>query len=99
VGEDRPLLALFRPYSLARDVLLLLPHANQRELNHLQVNYVITGGAAAESYPELCRYLEQSGDYELVARRDYISKLACGAETWRLFRRKTLLPVSAYKPS
>jgi hypothetical protein len=98
VGEDRPLLALFRPYSLARDVLLLPPHANQRELNCLQVNYVITGGDAEAFYPELCRYLEQSDVYELVARHDYISKLACGAETWKLFRRKVVLPVSAYQP-
>lgn len=95
-GEDRPLLAFFRPYSLRRDVLLLAPHANQRELNRLQVNYVIVGGGAEEQYPELCRDLEQSSDYELVASHGYTSKLARGVETWKLFRRKALLPVSAY---
>jgi len=78
--------------------LPLLPHANQRELNCLQVNYVITGGDAEAFYPELCRYLEQSGDYELVGRHDYISKLAGSAETWKRFRRKVVLPVSAYQP-
>lgn len=98
IGEDRPLLALFRPYSLGRDVLLLAPHADQRELNRWQVNYVIAGGGAIEQYPELCGYLKQSGDYELVFSRDYTSKLVRGAETWKLFRRKALLPVSAYKP-
>ena len=98
VGEDRPLLALFRPYSLGRDVLLLASHANQGELNRPQVNYVIAGGGAKEQYPELCRYLEQSGDYELVLSHDYTSKLARGEETWKLFRRKVLLPVSAYEP-
>ena len=98
VGEDRPLLPLFRPYPLSRDVLLLAPHANQMELDRWQVNYAIVGGGAEESYPELCRYVEQSGDYELVASHDYTSKLSRGVETWKLFRRKVLLPVSAYKP-
>ena len=98
VGEDRPLLALFRPYSLGRDVLLLAKKASPRELNRQQVNDVIVGGGAEEQYPELCRYLEQSGDYELVLSHDYTSKLGRGAETWKLFRRKVLLPVSAYKP-
>jgi uncharacterized protein YozE (UPF0346 family) len=59
---------------------------------------VIVGGGAEEQYPELCSYLEQSGDYELVLSHDYTSKLARGPETWKLFRRKVLLPVSAYKP-
>ncbi|MGP8055034.1 MAG: hypothetical protein ACLQAH_14590 [Limisphaerales bacterium] len=98
VGDDRPLLAFFRPYSLGRDVLLLAPHANQGELNRRQVNYVIMGGGVEEQYPELCRYVEQSGDYELVLSHDYTSKLTRGVETWKLFRRKVLLPVSAYKP-
>ncbi len=98
VGVDRPLLPLFRPYSLGRDVLLLPRHASQRDLNRRQVNYVIVGGGAEVEYPELCGYLEQSGDYELVLSRDYTSKLVRGAETWKLFRRKALLPVSAYKP-
>lgn len=98
-GKDNPLLALFRPYSLGRDVLLFAPHTDQRGINHWQVNYVIVGGGAEEYYPELCRYLEQSGDYEQVARHDYTSTMACGAETWKLYRRKVLLPVSAYKPS
>jgi hypothetical protein len=97
-GEDRPLLALFRPYSLGRNVLLLAAHANQGELNRWQVNYVIVGGGAEEQYSELCRYMEQSGDYELVLSHDYTSKLVRGAETWKLFRRKVLLPLSAYKP-
>jgi hypothetical protein len=97
-GGDEPLLALFRPYSLRRDVLLLPPHAVQRDLNHWQVNYVIVGGGAEEPYPELCSYVEQSGDYELVINHDYTSKLAIGADTWKLFRRKVLLPVSAYRP-
>jgi hypothetical protein len=97
-GGDEPLLALFRPYSLGRDVLLLPPHAVQRDLDRWQVNYVIVGGGAKEQYPELCGYLEQSGDYELVISHDYTSKLAVGAEIWKLFRRKVLLPVSAYRP-
>jgi hypothetical protein len=33
-----------------------------------------------------------------VLSHDYTSKLARGPETWKLFRRKVLLPVSAYKP-
>jgi hypothetical protein len=98
IGEDRPLLPLFRPYSLGRDVLLFPPHAVQRDLNRWQVNYVIVGGGAEEKYPELSSYVEQSGDYELVIRHDYTSKLIRGVETWKLFRRKALLPVSAYKP-
>jgi hypothetical protein len=97
-GEDRPLLPLFRPYPLSRDVLLLAAHANQTALDRWQVNYVILGGGAEDSYPELCRYVEQSGDYELVASHDYTSKLSRGLETWKLFRRKVPLPVSAYKP-
>jgi hypothetical protein len=98
VGEDRPLLPLFRPYPLSRDVLLLAPHASQQALNRLQVNYVIVGGGGKEQYPELCGYVEQSGDYELVLSHDYTSKLVRGPEPWKLFRRKVLLPVSAYKP-
>ncbi len=98
VGADQPLSPLFRPYSLGRDVLLLPPHAVQRDLNRWQVNYVIVGGGAKELLPGLCSYVEQSGDYELVASHDYTSKLTRGPETWKLFRRKVLLPVSAYKP-
>ena len=98
VGVDRPLLPLFRPYALGRDVLLLPPHAAQRDLNRCQVNYVIVGGGADVDYPELGDYLEKSGDYELVLRHDYTCKLIRGSEPWELFRRKVLLPVSAYKP-
>lgn len=98
IGADQPLLPLFRPYSLGRDVLLLPPHAKQQELNRWQVNYVIVGGGAEELFLELCRNLEQSGDYELVISHDYTSKLSRGPETWKLYRRKVLLPVSAYKP-
>ena len=36
VGEDRPLLALFRPYSLGRDVLLLASHANATGIKPLR---------------------------------------------------------------
>jgi hypothetical protein len=56
------------------------------------------GGGGKEQYPELCGYVEQSGDYELVLSHDYTSKLVRGPEPWKLFRRKVLLPVSAYKP-
>lgn len=86
LGEDRPLLPLFRPYSQKTRLLFLPPHATPRALNGLGARYIVVGGGADESYPELCTYLAQSGDYELVARRDYTSKLVRGPETWTLYR-------------
>ena len=59
---------------------------------------MIVGGGAEGHTRNFAAYLEQSGDYELVLSHDYTSKLVRGAEPWELFRRKVLLPVSAYKP-
>jgi hypothetical protein len=100
-GDDRPLLPLFRPYSLHRKVLFLPPHAPPRDLNQLETRYVITGGGVEISYPELCAYLKNTDDYQLVMEREYTSKLARGPETWRLYRRNPsggqLLPDSVPK--
>jgi hypothetical protein len=86
-GEDRPLLPLFRPYFSGRKLVFLPRHSKPEKLNAVAANYVIVGGAAAEMYPELCDYLEKSGDFTLVLSRDYVSKLARGPETWKLYRR------------
>jgi hypothetical protein len=88
VGDDRPLLPLFRPY-LKRQMLFLPPHATPKELNQLGARYVVVGGGAEVEYPELCDYLAKSGDYDLVMKRDYTSKLARGPEPWMLFCRHT----------
>ncbi|MEI9959633.1 MAG: hypothetical protein WDM76_00470 [Limisphaerales bacterium] len=89
VGDDRPLLSLFRPYSVRRKVLFLPPHSPPKELSQLAVkgaHYVVVGGGAQLPYPELCEYLEKSGDYKLVISRDYTSKLVRGPETWKLYQ-------------
>jgi hypothetical protein len=89
VGEDRPLLPLFRPYDIGRKVLFLNPHALPAALNHLDVNYVIVGGGAQDVYPELCDYLENVTNYSLVISRDYTSKLVRGPEPWKLYRKNS----------
>jgi hypothetical protein len=93
VGNDRPLLPLFRPYSTGRKVCFLPPHASPRELNRLNVNYVVVGGGAEEYYPELCAYLGRTNDYHLVDSRAYTSKLARGAELWKLYQRTSSKPI------
>jgi hypothetical protein len=87
VGDDRPLLPLFRPYSLHRELLFLPPHATARDLNGLAADYVVTGGGAEVEYPELLEYLKATNDWRLVRQQDYTSKLARGPEIWRLYRR------------
>lgn len=87
VGEDRPLLPLFRPYSVGRRILFLPKFATPTELEQLDVNYVVVGGGAGEFYPQLCAYLTHSGHYRLVSSVAYTSKLVRGAETWQLFQR------------
>ena len=92
VGNDRPLLPLFRPYNSGRKVLFLPPHATLDDFIRLNVNYVVVGAGAADYYPELCSYLCMTNDnilddYHLVASHDYTSKLARGPESWQLFRR------------
>jgi hypothetical protein len=86
VGDDRPLLPLFRPYSLHRELLFLPPHAAPRDLNGLAADYVVTGGGAEVEYPELLEYLKATNDWQLIMEKDYISKLARGPESWRLYR-------------
>jgi hypothetical protein len=71
----------------------LPPHASPRELNRLNVNYVVVGGGAEEYYPELCAYLGQTNDYHLVDSRAYTSKLARGAELWKLYQRTSSKPI------
>jgi hypothetical protein len=90
VGDDRPLLPLFRPYSLKRRLLFLPPHATPKELNQLGARYVVVGGGAEVEYPELCDFLAKSGDYQLVMARDYTSKLVRGPEPWKLFLRNSV---------
>jgi len=93
VGNDRPLLPLFRPYSTGRKVCFLPPNASPRELNRLNVNYVVVGGGAEESYPVLCAYLRRTNDYQLVNSQAYTSKLARGAELWKLYYRTSSKPI------
>jgi hypothetical protein len=90
ICQDHPLLPLFRPYALNRELLFLPPHSSPADLNHLAANYIVTDAWAAQEFPELCNYLEKSGDYELAGQRDYTSTLSSGAETWKLFRRAGL---------
>jgi hypothetical protein len=88
VGDDWPLLAMFRPYWLGRDVLLIPAHSLPKKLDELGVNYVIVGGGGPEFYPELCDYLAGgTGSFQMVMTRNYVSKLARGAEPWTLYRR------------
>jgi hypothetical protein len=87
VGEDRPLLPLFRPYNTGRKVVFLPRNARTADLKELNVNYVIIGGGAQDYYPELYEYIKQSGEYHLVKSQDYTSKLSRGAETWQLYLR------------
>jgi hypothetical protein len=87
-GDDWPLLPLFRPYSLGRDVLLIPLHSTSKKLDELGVNYVIVGGGGAEYYPELCRYLDSEGSaFQAVMTRDYVSRVSRGGEPWTLYRR------------
>jgi hypothetical protein len=87
ICPDRPLLPLFRPYALDRELLFLPPHSSPADLNQLATRYVVTDAWAAQEYPELCNYLEKSGHYELASQRDYTSTLSGGTETWKLYRR------------
>jgi hypothetical protein len=98
IGDDRPLLPLFYPYSLGRKVVLLLPQATPDDLNKTRINYVVAGGASEETYPELCHYLEQSSDYTLVLSTEYVSKLSRGPETWKLYRRKSVATTEVPAP-
>jgi hypothetical protein len=86
-GGDRPLLPLFRPYFSGRKVILLPRHTKPEKLYGQTANYVIVGGMADRTYPELCNYLEKTDDYTLVLSHDYISVLSVGPETWKLYRR------------
>jgi hypothetical protein len=98
-----PELSLFDPFPSKRKVLFLPQNATVRELKMLQVNYVIVDGRSRDQFPQLYRYVEQSGDYELVLSHDYAHYARTeGAqlkvETWKLYRRKVLLPVPAHEP-
>jgi hypothetical protein len=87
-GDDWPLLPLFRPYSLGRDVLLIPLHSTSKKLDELGVNYVIVGGGGADYYPELCRYLDsEGGAFKAIMTRQYVSRVSRGAEPWTLYRR------------
>jgi hypothetical protein len=97
MGKDRPLLPLFYPLPSKHRIITLLPHATADELNETAVNYVIVGGGAKESYPELCDYLDKSGVYTLVLSHDYTPMLVRGVETWKLYRRASVK--SAVPPS
>ena len=88
VGEDRPLLPLFRPYNLHREVVLMPPRSTPDELLRLPSRYVVLGANADKQYSELSAYLQSGADYELVQALDYTSKISIGPETWRLYRKR-----------
>jgi hypothetical protein len=94
VGDDRPLLPMFRPYNTGRKVDFLPRDARPEDLKQLNVNYVIVGGGAEEFYPQLCAYLKQGGDFHVETNHDYTSKLTRGAETWILYHRNSPVPVA-----
>jgi hypothetical protein len=96
IGEDHPLLPLFYPYPSDRKLVLLPANATVEELNKVTDNYVIVAGGADGAYPQLCSYLEKSGDYTLVLSHDYTCKLTRGSETWRLYQKKSLPKTSAH---
>jgi hypothetical protein len=98
IGDDHPLLPLFYPYPNDRKLVLLPAHATARELNEVADNYVIVTGGSAGPYPELCDYLEKSGDYTLVLSHVYTSKLSRGPETWKLYQKKSLPKTTAHAP-
>lgn len=87
VADDHPLLTLFWPPRHFQ-VELLDDDTTLEAFRRMNVSTVLTSGAANYCFPEICRYLEQSGDYEKVLSHDYISKLALGPETWSLYHRK-----------
>jgi hypothetical protein len=88
-AEDHPILPLFYPYPNDRKLVLLPTTATIKEMNEAAGNYVIVVGGAPGIYPELCDYLEKSGDYTLVLSHDYTSKLSRGSEIWKLYRKKS----------
>lgn len=91
VADDHPLLTLLWPPRHFQ-VELLDDDTTLDSFKKLNTTTVLTSGAANHSFPEICRYLEQSGDYERVLTHDYISKLTLGPETWSLYRRKVPAP-------
>jgi hypothetical protein len=86
VGEDQPLLSLFQGNLENRHVLFLAPHATPQELIQQRARYIVVGAGANTFYPELCVYLAESGNYELVVSHDYVSRLSSGPQTWMLYR-------------
>ncbi|HEY4415090.1 MAG TPA: glycosyltransferase family 39 protein [Verrucomicrobiae bacterium] len=87
IGEDKPLLPLFRPYNLNRRIELPPPHITLQDLKALRVDYLIVGPMAEFFYPEIYNYLKTSREYEAALSHQYTCKLSCGAETWTLYRR------------
>ena len=98
IKEDHPLLPLFYPWPTRHKLVLLPPQATIRELNRTGARYVIVGGGADDVYPELCSYLEKSGDYSLVLDHDYTSKLTRGPETWKLYKQQSVSPAAGHNP-
>ncbi len=87
VAMDRPLWPLFSASSVDRRFLFLRPHASPAELEKLGANYVVLGGPVESDYEQICSYLNESEQYQLVLSREYTSKLARGSEVWKLYRK------------
>ena len=88
VGDDWPLLPLFRPYGRGHDVLLLPLHSTLAKLDDLGVNDLIVGGGGAGFYPELYAQLTNSPQsFQVIMTSNYVSKLSRGPEPWVLYRR------------
>lgn len=87
MAPDHPLLPLWRPYAWKRRVVFLDVKATVVDVLANAPNYLIVGGGAEQCYPAVCSYLRSSPVFVEVAKRDYVSKIAVGPETWRLYQR------------
>jgi hypothetical protein len=94
VSEDRPLLPLLWPPHHFR-IELVDDDTTLTAFKAMNPTTVLAGGATRSAFPEICRYLEESGEFECLGSHPYISKLADGPEIWSLYRRKDAGPVAA----
>jgi hypothetical protein len=94
ISEDRPLLGILWPqHSFA--IELVDDATTLADFKAQHPNTVITGGPTTQTFPELSRYLEQSGEFERLDSRQYTSKLLTGPETWSLYHRKSAISNTA----
>lgn len=67
---------------------LMRQEATVAELQALGPRYVLLGDPAKEDYAELSEFMARSKQYQVLASREYVSRLSRGAGTWTLYAPK-----------